>query len=215
MQRLSRLLLALFLLVAAGPAVAADYYMVMFGSQTPENTARTSHTFATFVRMDDGELTEELTVSWLPAPGYFGPEYRMPPVAIVPGKNYTLDETIRFSPRRRTSFWGPYEISAALYERAARRVAYLDRGVTSYKMMNLARGRLRDAPLRNQPGGAINCIMAVSDIGGFLDTGTAWGVDASRRVLNFLARDVLDPLSPALAHPEVAAAMDLYRRIGR
>lgn len=215
MQRLSRFLLALFLLVVAAPGLAAERFMVMFAAETPENTARTSHTFATFVTMEHGTVTEELTVSWLPAPGYFGPEYSMPPLAIVPGKNYTLDETIRLSPRRRTSFWGPYEISDSLYERAARRVAYLERRVTSYKMTNVARGRLRDAPLRNQPGGAINCIMAVSDIGGYLDTGTAWGINASSQVLSFLARDVLDPLRPALAHPEVAAAMDLYRRIGR
>lgn len=215
MQRLLRPMLALLLLVAAVPALAAEHYMVMFAAETPENTARTAHTFATFVTMEDGALTEELTISWLPAPGHFGPGYSMPPFAIVPGKNYTLDETIRISPRRRTTFWGPYEISPSLHERAARRVAYLDRSVTSYKMMNLARGHLRDAPLRNRPGGAINCIMAVSDVGGFLSTGTAWGIDASSQVLSFLSRDVLDPLSPAHPHPEVAAAMDLYRRLGR
>ena len=57
--------------------------------------------------------------------------------------------------------------------------------------------------------------MGVSDIGGYLDAGTAWGVNASSQVLTFLSRDVLDPLSPALAHPEVAAEMDLYRRTQR
>ncbi len=218
MSFFSHLLATLALMVASTSAFAQTrHYMVMFAAEGSPSTARTSHTFATFVREDGGRIVEEKTISWLPQEGYFGPNYTMPPLAIVPGHNYTLDQTMARSPGRRTSFWGPYEISTNFYRAASNRVAYLNRAETSYKMMNLVRGRLRDAPLRNQPGGAINCIMAVSDLAGYIETGTAWGVDASSQVLGYFRPYVLDNMThgPVVAHPDVAQRMNLYRRIGR
>lgn len=211
------LALALILSPLAGSADAyaqrARYYMVMFGAEGMPSLPRNSHTFATFVKSEGGRITQELTISWLPAMGHFGPNYTMPPLSIVPGRNYTLDETIALSPGRRTSFIGPMEITPALFERAANRVAFLHRGGTSYKMMILLRDRLREPALTNRPGGAINCIMAVSDLGGYYETGTSYGWGASEKVLGLLSREVLR--RPYEAAQDVAAQMNLHRRIGR
>ncbi len=218
MSRILRILLPLFLMLGATGAQASPgthFYMVMFAAEGSPNQARTSHAFATFVREDNGVLTQELTISWLPALGYFGPNSSMPLLQIVPGRNYSLDETVSLSPGRHVSFWGPYEITPQLFSRAQARVGYLRSGATSYKMMVLLRN-LRGNAGRNQPGGAINCIMALSDIGGYLDTGTSWGIAASGQVLSFLAPLVLDDIRfSSYGHDDIAQKMNLRYRIGR
>jgi hypothetical protein len=191
-------LAAATVLVPAVPALAQQdgYYMTMFASEAAPNVARSSHTFATFVHVEAGAVAEELTVSWLPAPGHFGPDYTMPRFDRVPGHNYTLDETVAMGAGRMVTYWGPMAITQSLYERAAARVAFLERAETSYKMFVLS-DTLRGPALENQPGGAINCIMGVSDIGGYLNTGTSYGIGASQKVLEFLLPQVLDPRSDA------------------
>jgi hypothetical protein len=220
MRNILKVLIPLILMVTSGAARAnpgTHFYMVMFAAESQPNLARTAHTFATFVREDNGVLTQELTVSWLPQMGYFGPNNSMPPLATVPGRNYTLDQTIALSTGRRTSFWGPYEITPQLYARAQQRVAFLNSGATSYKMTGVVFQHLRDNALRNMPGGAINCIMAVSDIGGYLDTGTNWGIAASSQVLGFFApQGILDDIRfSAFGRADIAQKMNLMQRIGR
>ena len=212
MSRFLLIIASLVLMAGSGLAHAeTTYYMVMFGAQTQFNAPRTSHTFATFVKAEDGLVVDEQTISWLPAEGYFGIDYSMPPLRIVPGRNYTLDETIARSPGRSVQFWGPSEITPRLYAKAMERVRYLNGGGTSYKMMILFRDNLRTNPSRNEPGGAINCIMAVSDIGGYLETGTARGVEASGQVLASLSRHLVNGNRNVQA---IADQMHLRERLG-
>jgi hypothetical protein len=198
--------------VLAGSAQAAQYYMVMFGYQGAPNLARTSHTFATFVAVEGQAVTEEVTVSWLPAPGYFGPGNSMPVLRAVPGHNYTLDETIGLAGDAQIQYWGPYQITDSLFAQAEARAGFLSEGTTSYKMIVLDEAR-REPALYNQPGGVINCIMAVSDLGGYLDTGTNWGYAASSQVLGWLSRWTYD--YPQGTHADVAQLMQLDERLGR
>lgn len=219
MTRIFRILLPLILAFAASAASAKSgthFYMVMFGAEGMVNQPTTSHTFATFVREDNDVLTQELTISWMPAIGYFSANNSMPLLRIVPGRNYTLDETVSLATNRRVGFWGPYEVSPQLYAAAQNRVAYLSSGATSYKMMILVSHHLRDNPLRNLPGGAVNCIMALSDIAGYLDTGSSWGLGASSQVLSFFSPYLLDNImSPNAAHADIAQKMNLLPRLGR
>lgn len=188
------------------------YVMVVFGYQGTPDLARSSHTFATFARIDDGALTEETTISWLPARGYFGPQYTMPPLATVPGHNYTMDETIYMAGQQAILYWGPFDVTPDLYERARERAWFLAQGTTSYKMFVL-REKLRIPALYNRPGGTINCIMGVSDLGGYLDTGNNWGYTASQLVLSHLSRWVYN--YPYGIDLEAAALLNLRERVGR
>ena len=193
------------------PAHASDphYFQILFAYQGTPNEGRSSHTFGAFLMVQDGVLVQESTVSWLPAEGYFGPDYQMPPLRRVPGHNYTLDETLQISIGKDLQYWGPYEITAAHYNQAMRRVEYLNAAETDYKMVVLD-PLLRRPALNNEPGGAINCIIAVSDIGGYLDTGTAWGFSATQRVLDFFRPQL--PSYPT-AHDEVSGLMHLADRL--
>jgi len=195
----------------AAPAVngAVHYYMTIFGSEGSPDLARESHTFATFAATEGGIETQELTISWLPAPGYFAAGNTMPPLKVVPGHNYDLDQTIALAPSHRVLYWGPYEIQPELFAQAVERVHFLASGRTNYKMFQLNLDQ-RIPTLHDQPGGTINCIMAVSDLGGLLGTGTSWGYPASRQVLAFLSRWIYD--FPYGRHPEIASAMHLQER---
>ena len=104
-----------------------------------------------------------------------------------------------------------HAISPDLYERASARIAYLDSGATSYKMMVLTRDSLREPAFNQRPGGAINCIMAVSDIAGYLDTGTRWGYDSSAAVLQTFASQVVGGLWAT--HADVAQLLHLRERL--
>lgn len=209
-----RLVLIMLVSISSHQAKASGsptFFMTVFGAESAISLARNSHTFATFVKVENGTITEEGTISWLPAPGYFMANFTMPLLRVVPGHNYTLDETVQLSPGRRVHTFGPYQIEPELYRRAVNRMIFLSQGTTSYKMMMPFNDSLRQPTLHNMPGGAINCIMAVSDLGGMLNTGTSWGDAASRQVVQLLA--------PMLVHQdytvddEVAALMKLNARL--
>lgn len=213
LNRLIKVLLPLVLAFSATVAHAdhrGGYYMTVFGIQGTPNKARYAHTFATLVHTDESGVKEELTISWLPAPGHFRRDQGVPVLGIHPGHNYTLDETMAIYRGDAVRYWGPYEVSFDLWERAVARWYYLANHQTSYKMMIPIRDNLRMPPLHNQPGGAINCIMAVSDLGGWLDTGDAWGFEASGQVLQFLSPFLLHGYAP---EPHVAEAMRLNQRL--
>lgn len=202
MQTISRFFLLVvglgFLVPAAGPAFAAEtfrgrYYVVVFGYQGPGNRPIDSHTFASFYdgdSLENGTAAEPPTISWLPATGVVRPVRR------EPGHNFTLSQTVGLARMNSVQVraFGPYEISRELYLRALTQIRYLESGAVLYKMIN--------GPFS---GGAINCIHAVSDIVGPLDTGTQRGFAASASVVGHLSRWMYD-------YPRTSAAV--AQRIG-
>lgn len=173
--------LLLTLVCFLGPAATARpidrYYLIVFAYEGNPNLARESHTFATFVHDGPAGL-EKLTISWLP-------DYRQPirPLPVVRGHNYTLEETLEIAGRRhRIYYWGPFESTASLYEAARRRAERLRPGIYQYKMIDF------HAHVHN----AINCIRAVSEVTGHLETGTNWGRPASLQVLQHFRPYLLD-----------------------
>ncbi|GIW84534.1 MAG: hypothetical protein KatS3mg107_0194 [Gemmataceae bacterium] len=114
------------------------YYMILFGGQAIPFRPRTAHTWAIFARASrqaDGTLAVEwFTISWLPAEGPVRPLRLWP----QPGKNYTLEETMRRAAEQkdRISMWGPYEISALRYELARQWFFQLSCGRVRYRVLD-------------------------------------------------------------------------------
>jgi hypothetical protein len=180
-------------LLAIVPALPADerYYVVLFAAQDSRNDPRSSHTFATFLRIDREEdprnralweTARSFNISWLPASGSFRLLQR--PVA---GRNYTLPETLKWADGRglTTTMRGPFEIGKDVYERAAKQKERLESGAVAYKALDR----------RFRPDVAINCIHAVSDIlpGPLLMTGDARGEAATAMVANHFRPHLIDP----------------------
>lgn len=173
----------LVLLVVAAPVFGGNYtgryFMTVYGYEGPGNRPVDSHTFATFVSGDEierrGVVERPATISWLPRTGV------VVPIGVHPGKNFSLAETLRIARTRgyTVRHFGPYEITYDLYERALDQINHLNSGAERYKMVAGPFG------LRG-----LNCIHAVSNIGGGLFTFTAHGFDASRAVTEFLSRDI-------------------------
>ncbi|HMC66329.1 MAG TPA: hypothetical protein VKI65_15435 [Gemmataceae bacterium] len=178
-----------------------SYYLMVFASQAG-NEARSSHTFATFVKAtregsseDDGKL-EEHTISWLP---------RSLDIVIVrrwaePGVNVDLQATRQWaeSMGARVTMWGPFEIEKELYDRGLAQIARLQSGAVRYKAI--------DEKFRPD---ASNCIHAVSDVdtgNGFLHVGKVWGEPASAQVVDHLRRWMIEPEK---THPWLAKKLGL------
>lgn len=198
------LFVAVVTLIAASQSFAASYsgryYAVIFGYQGTPNRAVDSHTFASFLtgdELDRGDVYEPATISWLPRTGVVRPLRR------EPGRNFSLSETIQIARNNRYEVraYGPFEITADLYRRAIRQIRYLESGAVDYKMI--------PGPLA---GNSINCIMAVSQVGGPFSTGTEWGFSASAMVTQHLSRWMVNY---PLAHNEVARVMGLRQLVGQ
>jgi len=148
------------------------YYAEFYSSQGARfNTARTSHTFVRFYKVVDGERTEVVDISWLPAGGYFSRGGRMPLFRAVPGRNYSLEETFAAVSGRQVFNHGKYEVSPDLFGAARDRKRELESGSHHYKMLDG----------RSFPSGT-NCIHAVSGILGYLNTGMRRGTGATSSV---------------------------------
>lgn len=217
--------------VFSATASAADgvhYFWVMFGTQEGGNIdplpdsaeflrlSMASHSFGTFVAIENGKVTRESTISWLPQPGYFRDGFQMPLLKVVPGHNYTLDETLRFESGKHFRNYGPYEISPELYQRALRKIAFLESGGTRYKMLGNLGSDERVPADYDQAGSAINCIMAFNGVGGFANVGKVFGWRASEKILATAAaaganRQVLD--YPFGSRRDVVEAMHLEERM--
>lgn len=182
--------------IAQNPAssiqIATKYYMVMFGYQGPANLGRDSHTFATFVKATGPEPfnldtdIETHDISWIPA-NISGGEILCTILFCKPqtGKNYSLHETmlIGTTSGRKVRWWGPYEINEELFQRAVKRVEFLNSGKVRYKALD---DGFRGPAKFNSPGGASNCVHAVSDIGGDMNQGLNWGYSGSQKVVKHL-----------------------------
>lgn len=163
------------------------HFMIVYGFQDAINTPRNSHTFATFLESSWSESTGDFTgiqvhtISWYPA----SMEIRIFRLLPEAGVNLELAETLNLAASLGVSVirWGPVEISEDLYHTALRQIDFLQSGAVDYIAEDSLR---RNAAYSREPGGAFNCIHAVSDIGGFLRTGVSRGFEATHLVFEFL-----------------------------
>ncbi len=174
-------LAALILFPLSVRADGEKYFVMMYSYQNNGiNAPAMSHTFATFVKMKDGFVQSAVDISWLPQPQYFRGIFRdkVPPLRPVPGKNYSLQETLGIAARNGygVSPFGPYEITPQTFEAAGKRAADLSGGKYMYKMIN---GR----------SDAVNCILAVGGVVGDPRTGLKHGAPATEAVLDHFRRN--------------------------
>jgi hypothetical protein len=172
-----------FFFFASSAAQAGQaFFIVMLAFQNVPNNPRSTHSFASYVRVTwdgcgpmEGPLSLDVkTISWLPESTI------LKPFAILgePGHNFSLKDTIQIAQRdgARVSLWGPYEIQEELFNRASERVAELESGQVRYIMLDTGHRTSR----------ACNCIHGISAI----DRRTRlripspeWGEDASFVIL--------------------------------
>jgi hypothetical protein len=160
-------------------AAATRYTLELDGWNGDPDVPTASHTFAIFVATRDGEAPSVHTISWLPE------DTVVPALSLRKGRNFTADETRAIANGRPIQVHGPYAITRATYERALARIAFLESGGAQYKMIDW---KTRAPALENRAGGAVNCIHAVSDVVGPLDTGDSWGEAATQEVVDFFVQ---------------------------
>jgi hypothetical protein len=178
------------------PSTAPRYYAIVYSYQDAENHVMKSHTFAQFIKVaGDDPATARLetrTISWLPA--RFAESLRLSVVA-VRGKNFPLDETLKFARQLGTSVkhFDPVEIDAATYDRAIAQIQRLESGAVRYKMYNSA----PDAVVSQSTGGVSHCIHAVGDVCGRIPTGIARGFEAGQIIHDHFAKHGKSSAAPA------------------
>ena len=150
------LLLAVFLTPppTVPDAPAADFYLLLFGSDAgPLRPART-HTWATYAKADGRRVAEQVTISWLPADAVINPLRPRRPEA---GVNLDLLDTLRFvrSQDQKVTLFGPYAVDAARFAVAQTEAELLVSGRVSYRAASDPRG---------MPPGLANCITAVGSV---------------------------------------------------
>jgi hypothetical protein len=161
-------LVFLFVVSATTAEAAERYYVVTFTWEGTPQGPRRSHTFATYVKLDDNggqEAMEQFTISWLPATLNIKLVKRP-----EPGVNLGVRETFDFcrSGGGVILGLGPYEIRKELYDAARAQLARLEAGQVAYTAVALK---------MNWRPGAVNCYYAVSDAAPreMLYMGTAYG----------------------------------------
>jgi hypothetical protein len=172
MQWLSAILLSFFgvLPVAVAPRPQDSYFVVVFSYEGPNGMMEpaATHTFATWVCMRDEQIVDRVVINWSPRDTFveFFKE--------VPGSNHTLKESVDFAIEndRKMSYW-VLRTDMTFFEEAKKQRDSL----VTYKAL--------DRKTRPQ---AVNCIHAVSDTAGFLDTGTASGIEVGSRVTDFFIK---------------------------
>lgn len=192
----AKIISILFVIFTANPAASAEpihrHFMIIYGFQDGINTPHGAHVFATFVESDVSPSGHNLarfeahTLSWLPVmvDNWF---LRLRP---EPGRNFSLAETLQLAESRELSLmrWGPFEITDSLYFSALDRIDFLESGAADYIVQDTF---YRNAVYVRESGGAINCIHAVSDLGGFIRTGFLHGFSAARRTYDHLRQFVV------------------------
>jgi uncharacterized protein (TIGR03000 family) len=185
----------LSLLFAAGPICEAEakYYVTVYSYQSEPLRIRNTHTFAHFVKKTPLTV-EEQTISWMPASLRIAVLSRLP----ERGVNLSLEQTFQLaeSMGARVTNHGLFEITRELYDRATNQIKRLGSGQVQYKCVD-----------RRIRGIASNCIHAVSDVAGDLDTGTQSGAAATAVVVQHLASFVVRPSSPRVPTQLVLASV--------
>ena len=165
------------------PAAQTRYYAIVFAYQNATARPQKTHTWATFVKLQLADepgarpVVEQHTISWLPAD--FARTMRLGWFTKC-GKNHSLQETLGFAARQclPVCHWGPYEIDECLYNRALSQIAFLNSGCVAYKLLE----PLRRRRAYTHQAGALHCTHAVTDLAGFVVTGTTRGYEAGRVV---------------------------------
>ena len=178
--------------VLSGPDAPAEarYYAMIFAAEGNPNIPRVAHSFAVFIKVSDpkdgnaGDGTIEVhTISWLPK----NLDVRLLVSSPQEGVNLDLQATLKFAASQKAvvSAWGPFQVQKELHDRALAQIKRLNTGGVEYKAVDR----------RFRPSVATNCFHAISDIvdGPLLDTGTAYGISASRMVMNHLAPWFVEP----------------------
>jgi len=181
------------------PSTAPRYFAIVYSYQDAENHVMKSHTFGQFIKVSGDDPAkaklETRTISWLPA--RFAESLRLTVIA-VPGKNFTLAETMQFAERLGTTVkhFDPVEIDAATYDRAIAQIERLNAGGVRYKMYNSS----PDSVVTQSTAGVSHCIHAVGDVVGRIPTGIARGFEAGEIIRDHIASHVkLDKTSKAPA----------------
>jgi hypothetical protein len=176
---------------------APRYFAEFYSYDSSGNSIRGSHTFARFYRVENGRVVDASEISWLPKWGYFGRGYRMPMGGSVPGRNYSVQETLVIARRTgaKVRFHGRFETSPDLFLSAQQQKAKLESGSIRYRLVDNF----------SYPQ-ATNCIHAVTGVVGYLNTGTKHGQTATKAVVeSFLETGKMAPSGQALAPPPTSA----------
>lgn len=175
---LKYLLATLLLLWYGGSAKAEEYFVILFSHDSVKPNPVYSHTWATFVKYDEG-VKKEFTISWMPVQQWQMFQGK------VPGKNKTfqtsLDEPLNDTEIPRIVHrWGPYQISAEFFKKAEVRYETLNK----YYMYRALDSQKTRTDIKHP---ATNCIHAVSDIIPGLNTGLKYGERATQAVVDYFA----------------------------
>lgn len=181
-------------LLTSSQAFAAHYYMAVFGYEGVGRIPSTTHSFVTFFQSDDTpqrNIIAEHTISWMPrdlAFSIFSP--------VEPGVNLDHRASMQLAASRGYPVvtFGPYEIKQELYDRSVQQFYKLEAaeqtGSIQYKLIDK---NTRLGIWNGQWGAAINCVHAISDMIGYIQTGDLRGVEASQTITQLLWPWVIDP----------------------
>ena len=135
------------LATAPAPAEGAErFYALIFGSQSSPKRLRDTHTWATFVRVvgDENDPAHVQvyphTISWLPATLVVRPLSLVPEQGVNLDLYSTLDAVYRNG--ENVTLWGPFEMTAEVYQRSLEVKAILDSGEARYRAISTARDML-------------------------------------------------------------------------
>ena len=173
--------LTLATLALASAVGAKTHYVLLFAAQQPGRAIPSpwlAHSFATWVELDDARITEQFTISWL---GASGVRFLLPPREL--GINRSLLESMQWACEHGlcVSMWGPYQVTAELFENARCRYQLLEEaetsGIVEYKVFDsFTRSRCCEP--------AYNCFHAICDVAGTrLRTGTRYGNRVNRQIV--------------------------------
>jgi hypothetical protein len=142
------------------PRPDEKFYVLIFGSQSQPKIARLTHTWVTFVRVQQhGEAPaaeiDYHTISWLPATL----DVRTWSFHVEQGYNLHLHETLQtvLKNQERVSEWGPYECRPELYHRSLVQKEFLQSGQIGYQAIDVVGEAARK-------GNGCDCIHAVTDM---------------------------------------------------
>jgi hypothetical protein len=157
----------------ASPSNKVEYFAEFYSYQGPLGLPTTTHTFARFVKTINGKVAQKVDISWLPKPEYMATSKRVPLFSSVPGKNYTLEETLLMARQQEVIHHGKFSIAQSLFDGAVARNLFLESGKLPYRMLSSA----------NSDTG-VNCIHAVLGSAKDISTGLKSGEAGTEAVID-------------------------------
>jgi hypothetical protein len=132
--------------LSSGPARADErYYVIIFGSESDPKLLRYTHTWATFIRVIEGDgpggcQVYQHTISWLPATLDVRVWAPVPERGVNLDLYATLDAV--YSNGESVTLWGPFEMRQEAYVRSLEVKAILDSGAAQYRAISTSRNML-------------------------------------------------------------------------